>query len=171
MPLFEYDGKSPQVHRDAYVAPTASLIGDVHVAAGSSIWHGAVLRGDVQPIYIGPRTSVQDNSVIHATEGWAPTRVGADVTVGHAVILHGCHIEDRVLVGMGSILLDECTIHSDVLIGAGTLMTYRSEVASGKLVVGRPGQPKRDISDEERRAIAMSAQHYVELSARYRAQK
>ncbi len=168
MPLFSYDGKSPKVHPDAYVAPTASLIGDVHVAEGASIWHGAVLRGDVQPIYIGARTSVQDNSVVHATEGWMATRVGADVTVGHAVILHGCVIEDRVLVGMGSVLLDECTVHSDVLIGAGTLMTYRSEVPPGKLVVGRPGKPKRDLNDEERAWITESAKHYVHLAARYK---
>lgn len=168
MPLFEFAGKKPQVHPDAFVAPTASLIGDVHVAAGASIWHGAVLRGDVQPIYIGARTSVQDNSVIHATEGWMPTRVGNDVTVGHAVILHGCVVEDRVLVGMGSIILDECTIHSDVLIGAGSLLTYRTEIETGKLVVGRPGKAKRDLSAEERTSIQISADHYVELSAKYR---
>lgn len=104
--ILTYDGMTPEVAPDAYVAPTASLIGDVVVGAEASIWFGCVLRGDVGNLTVGPRTSIQDNTVLHATHGRTTTTVGADCTVGHACILHGCRVHDRVLVGMGSILLD-----------------------------------------------------------------
>ena len=130
----------PSVAASAYIAPGAALIGDVVIGPESSVWFNTTIRGDVMPIRIGARTSIQDNSVIHATEGWAPTVVGEDCVVGHNVILHGCTLGDRVLVGMGSILLDAVEVGSDVLIGAGSLVTARTKLPSGVLVMGdRPG--------------------------------
>ena len=105
--VFPYKGVWPRIHPSVFVAPTASIIGDVEIGAESSVWYGAVLRGDVMPIRVGTRTSIQDNSVVHATGGWHDTIIGDEVTVGHTVIIHGCRLGSRVLVGMGSIVLDE----------------------------------------------------------------
>jgi carbonic anhydrase/acetyltransferase-like protein (isoleucine patch superfamily) len=167
-PLYPYEGQLPRVAGTAFVAPTASVVGDVEVGEHSSIWYGAVLRGDVQPIRVGPRTSVQDNSVVHATTGLVPTLIGADCTVGHAVILHGCTIMDRVLVGMGSIVLDEAVIESDVILGAGSLVTARSRIPAGHLAFGRPAKAVRPLTEAERESIRSAAAHYVENTAKYR---
>ena len=110
MSLTPYRGVRPRIASSAFVAPSADVVGDVEIGDRASIWFGAVLRGDVMPIRVGPGTSIQDNSVVHATGGWKETVVGADCTVGHSVILHGCTVADRVLVGMGSIVLDEAEI-------------------------------------------------------------
>jgi len=166
--ILPYRGVKPTIAGDAFVAPNTSLIGDVRVGSESSIWFGATLRGDVQPILVGARTSIQDNSIVHATEGWTETRVGEDCVVGHGVILHGCHIGDRVLVGMGTVILDAAEIGDDVLIGAGSLITPRTEIPSGTLVLGRPAKPKRDLTDAERASITEGAAHYVKKAREYR---
>jgi carbonic anhydrase/acetyltransferase-like protein (isoleucine patch superfamily) len=165
--IVAYHGKRPHFEERVYVAPSASIIGDVTVGEDSSLWFGAVLRGDVQPITVGPRTSIQDNSVIHATDGWVPTLVGADVTVGHMVILHGCTIEDRVLVGMGSIIMDEATVGTDTIIGAGSLITAKQKIPSGVLALGRPAKVIRELREEELRQIRDSAAHYVAKGHEY----
>lgn len=165
--LHSYRGHLPVVERRAYIAPTAALVGDVEVGEQSSIWFGAVLRGDVMPIRIGRRTSIQDNSVVHATHDLLATRVGDDVTVGHCVILHGCILEDRVLVGMGSIVMDEAVVGSDSIIGAGSLVTPRTHIPSGVLAHGRPAKVVRPLRENERAWIAESAAHYVRLAAHY----
>ena len=164
-----WKGVMPQVAESAFVAPNTSLIGDVVVGELSSIWFGTTIRGDVMPIRIGARTSVQDNSVIHATEGWVPTIVGDDCVVGHGVILHGCTLGNRVLVGMGTVILDEVEIGDDVLIGAGSLITPRTKIPSGTLVLGRPAKPKRALTDAERASIVEGAAHYVKKCESYRA--
>lgn len=156
------------MNESAFVAPTASVIGDVHVGAESSIWYGAVLRGDVQPIRVGARTSIQDNSVVHATSGLVPVHIGSDVTVGHAVILHGCTVHDRVLVGMGSIVLDEAVLEEDVILGAGSLVTARTRIPAGMLAFGRPAKPIRPLTEAERQSIREAAAHYVENTRVYR---
>lgn len=163
-----WKGVMPTVAETAFVAPNTSLIGDVEVAELASIWFGSTLRGDVMPIRIGARTSIQDNSVVHATEGWAPTIVGEDCVVGHGVILHGCTLGNRVLVGMGTVILDEVEIGDDVLIGAGSLITPRTKLPSGTLVLGRPAKPKRDLTDAERASIVEGAAHYVKKCEAYR---
>lgn len=163
-----WKGVMPTVAESAFVAPNTSLIGDVVVSELASIWFGSTLRGDVMPIRIGARTSIQDNSVVHATEGWAPTIVGEDCVVGHGVILHGCTLGNRVLVGMGTVILDAVKIGDDVLIGAGSLITPRTEIPSGTLVLGRPAKPKRDLTDAERATIIDGAAHYVEKCRAYR---
>jgi len=115
-------GKRPEIPSSVYVAPGAAIIGDVAIGEESSIWFGAVVRGDIHFVRIGARTSIQDNSVLHVTHDTWPTLVGNDVTVGHACILHGCRIADRVLVGMGSCVIDDAEIASDVILGAGSLV-------------------------------------------------
>jgi carbonic anhydrase/acetyltransferase-like protein (isoleucine patch superfamily) len=167
MNLHPYRGKLPVVARGAFIAPSATLIGDVEVGAESSIWYGSVLRGDVEPIRIGERTSIQDNSVIHATGGWHPTSVGNDVTVGHGVILHGCVVRDRVIVGMGSIVLDQAEIGADTILGAGSLVPPRKTIPSGVLAVGRPAKVVRELTPEELAQIKDSARIYVELTRDY----
>ncbi|MEO0323059.1 MAG: gamma carbonic anhydrase family protein [Myxococcota bacterium] len=153
----------------AFLAPQTSLIGDIVVGEESSIWFASTLRGDVQPIRIGARTSIQDNSVIHATDGWHPTEVGDDCVVGHGVILHGCRLGHRVLIGMGSIVMDAATLGDDVILGAGSLVTARTEIPPGVLAMGRPAKVKRALTDEESARIREGAAHYVAKCRSYRA--
>jgi len=166
-PLFPYRGVHPRIDASAFVAPTASVVGDVHVGAGSSVWYGAVIRGDVMPIRIGSQTSIQDNTVIHATGGWQETVVGDRVTVGHTVILHGCTVGNDVLVGMGTIVLDAAEIGDWVMLGAGSLVTARTKIPSGVLAMGRPAKPVRDLTDDERARIAEAAAVYVRYGAEH----
>ena len=168
MSLHPYRGTLPTISPDAWDAPSADVIGDTHVGAESSIWYGAVLRGDVMPIRIGARTSIQDNSVIHTTEHWSDCTVGDDCTVGHAVVLHGCTVGDRVLVGMGAIVLDAAEIGHDVILGAGSLVTARTKIPPGVMAFGRPAKPIRDLKPEELEQIREAASHYVELLPHYR---
>ena len=165
--IYPYLDKHPRIPGSVFVAPNASVIGDVTVGEESSVWFGAVIRGDVMPIRIGHRTSIQDNAVVHATGGWAETIIGDDVTVGHAAILHGCTVGDRVLVGMGSILLDACRIGSDTMIGAGSIVSARTEIPSGVLALGRPAKVIRPLRDEERERLRESSALYVGYRASY----
>lgn len=162
-----YRGVSPTVSADAFVAPNVSIIGDVHVGAETSLWFGAVLRGDVMPIRIGARTSIQDNSVVHATGGWWPTDVGDDCVVGHGVILHGCTVGSRVLVGMGAILMDEVEVADDSIVGAGSLVTPRTKIPSGVLALGRPAKVVRDLKPKELESIREGAEIYVAKTREY----
>jgi gamma-carbonic anhydrase len=166
VPLFPYNGKMPSVAPGCYVAPTATLIGDVTLEEGASVWFGCVLRGDVSPIVVGARSNIQDNTVIHGEDG-CPTLIGSDVTVGHGAIIHAATVGDRVLVGMGAVLLSRCTIGPDTIIGARALVTQNSEVEAGSLVLGMPAKRVRPLTDEERDRILGSAEHYVRHAARY----
>ncbi len=167
--ILPYRGVSPTIADDAFVAPNAAVIGDVHIGAESSIWFSTTIRGDVMPIRVGARTSIQDGSVVHATGGWAETKIGDDCVVGHTVILHGCHIGDRVLIGMGTIVLDAAIIGDDCLIGAGSLVTARTEIPPGMLAFGRPAKVKRPLTDIERQRIREGAEIYVGKCRDYRA--
>jgi carbonic anhydrase/acetyltransferase-like protein (isoleucine patch superfamily) len=166
MPLYAYGGKYPAIGKDCYIAPTASLIGDVTIEDGASVWFGAVLRGDVSPIVIGRRSNIQDNTVIHGEEGY-PTVVGKDVTVGHSAIIHAAVVGDRVLVGMGAVLLSRCRIGEDAIVGARALVTEETGIPAGSLALGMPARVKRELTAEERERILVSASHYVELAAEY----
>ncbi len=168
MHVLPYRGVWPSVSETAFVAPGVSLIGDISVGEESSIWFGATLRGDVQPIRIGDRTSIQDGSVVHATDGWVPTFVGDDCVVGHGVILHGCTIGNRVLVGMGAIIMDDAKIGDDCVIGAGALITARTEIPAGSMVLGSPGKVRRPLSDTEKASILLGSAHYVRKTKEYR---
>jgi carbonic anhydrase/acetyltransferase-like protein (isoleucine patch superfamily) len=157
----------PEVDPTAYVAPTATLIGDVRVGADSSIWFGVVLRGDVAPIRIGARTSVQDNSVVHATGGLSATTVGDGCTVGHGVILHGCTVRDGVLVGMGSVVLDNAELGEECLLGAGSLVAPGQRIPPRVLALGRPAKVVRSLGEEDLARIREAAALYVGYRADY----
>ncbi len=169
MPLVRpFAGHVPEFAADVFLAENATVIGDVVIGAGSSIWYGAVVRGDMMPIRIGAATSIQDNSVVHITGGVAGTTIGDRVTVGHAVIVHACVIEDDCILGMGSIILDGARIGRGSIVGAGALVTPGTDIPPGSMVMGSPARVKRPISDEERARIASSAHHYVDLARAYR---
>lgn len=167
MPLYAYRERSPVVAADAWVAPSASVIGDVVVGPGASVWFNATVRGDMSYVRIGPRTSVQDNSVIH-TEADGPTVIGADVTLGHGAIVHNSVIGDNVLIGMGAVLVGNNRIGDGVVIAAGAVLVEGMEVPNGKVVVGVPARIVRDARPEDERWTVHAAEHYVHLSAWYR---
>jgi carbonic anhydrase/acetyltransferase-like protein (isoleucine patch superfamily) len=161
MPLYEIDGRRPSLPTDGsvWLAPSAEVIGDADLGAGSSIWFHAVVRADNTQIIIGKRTNVQDGAMLHSDAG-SPLTIGADVTVGHHAILHGCTIGDRVLVGMGAIVLNNAVIGDDCLIGAGAVVTERKVFPPGSLVVGSPAIVRRLLSIEEIAALRQSAAAY-----------
>jgi gamma-carbonic anhydrase len=167
--LLAYDGVTPTLGRDVFVAPGAYVIGRVTLEDESSVWFGAVLRGDVGTIVIGARSNVQDLSVIHMTGGVSNTRIGDDVTIGHGVTLHGCDVGHRCLVGMGSILLDGVRVGDDSVIAAGSLIPPRMVIPPGSLVLGRPAKVLRAATAKEKRLGIDGAAHYVENARTYRA--
>ena len=169
MPLFPYHGKYPQLDPGCYVAPTATIIGDVTVAAAASVWFGAILRGDVAPIVVGTRTNVQDLTLLHG-EASLPTILGADCTLGHRVIVHGARLGDRVLVGMGAVILSGALVGADVIIGAGAVVPEGMAVPEGMLVLGVPGRIVRPLTPAEIERIRYSAGRYLEHQAGYRAE-
>jgi carbonic anhydrase/acetyltransferase-like protein (isoleucine patch superfamily) len=162
-----FDGKRPVVDASAFVADSACVIGEVAIGARSSVWFGAVLRGDVFHIRIGEETSIQDNSVIHVTHSQYGTVVGSRVTVGHSVTLHGCTVGDSCIIGMGAVVLDQAVIGDRCIIGAGALVTPGTKIPPGHLAVGSPARPKRALTDEELVWLDASAMHYVELAKKY----
>jgi carbonic anhydrase/acetyltransferase-like protein (isoleucine patch superfamily) len=154
----------PTVHPSAWIADSAEVIGRVHLAEDVSVWSQCVLRGDVVSIHVGARTNLQEFVLIHGNHGDPDVRIGADVTVGHRATLHGCRIEDRVLVGMGAIVLDGVTVQSDVMIAAGSVVSPRSVLASGGLYIGSPARRRRELTSDELEGIRASAYHYVQLT-------
>ncbi len=168
MALYEYLGVRPRVGRDVYIAPAATVIGDVTLGDEASLWFGTVVRGDVMPIVIGARTNIQDGSVVHVTTGKAMTTVGDDVTVGHMVLLHGCTVGSRVLVGMGSVLLDGAVIEDDTIVGAGSLVTPGTRIPAGSLALGRPAKVVRSLTDGDRAWIRDSGLAYLDAGRTYR---
>ena len=166
MPLYRLDDLEPQLAPDAWAAPSADLIGDVRLASRASVWFGAVIRADNTPIIIGDDSNIQDGAVCHSDEDY-PLVIGARVTVGHQAILHGCTIADDCLIGMGARILNGAVIDSECIVGAGALITEGKTFASGSLIVGSPARVVRQITDEERGMLRLSAEHYAEKASRY----
>lgn len=166
--IIEYKDKYPEISDTCFIADDADVIGDVKIGDHSSIWFNTVVRGDVNYIRIGKNTNIQDSSVLHVTTNTHPLTIGDDVTAGHRVILHGCTIKDRVLIGMGAIVQDGAVIESDTLIAAGSVVTQHSHIPSGKLVMGIPAKIKRDLTAEEKENIKQSSYNYVKNSEVYR---
>ena len=162
-----YRGKTPQVAASAYVDDAATVIGDVQIGEESSVWPGVVIRGDVHYVRIGSRTNIQDGSVLHVMRDEHPLILGDNVTIGHGVILHGCTIESRCLIGMGAIILNGARIGTGSIVAAGTLVTEGMIVPPGSLVMGHPGKVKRALSDDEQRSIDGYAARYVEYKNTY----
>lgn len=160
-------GKSPNIHKTAYVTHSADIIGDVTLGEETSAWFNVTIRGDVNKITIGKRSNVQDNSCIHVMNQTGPTIIGDEVTIGHGAVVHGCTIKDRVLVGINATILDKALIESDVIIAAGTLVPPNKILASGYLYMGSPAKPARKLSDEEIASIKKYSQNYVKYSRAY----
>ncbi|WP_159714395.1 gamma carbonic anhydrase family protein [Sphingomonas sp. AX6] len=166
MPLYEIDGNQPMIGTDAWVAPDASLIGDVRLGDQASFWFGAVARGDNTPILVGARSNVQEGSMLHSDPG-APLTIGADCTIGHHAVLHGCTLGDRVLIGMGAIILNRAVIGDDCVVGAGALVTEGKEFPAGSLIVGSPARAIRQLDDAAKAGLKWSATHYVERAKQF----
>ncbi len=168
-----FEGITPTLAAGAWVDDSAQVIGDVTLGEDSSIWPLAAVRGDVHHIRIGARSNVQDNAVLHVTHdgpyspGGAPLLIGDDVTIGHAALLHACTIGNRVLIGMGSIVLDDAVIEDDVLLAAGSLVSPGKRLESGHLYRGRPAIKARPLTAQELEHLRYSAAHYVRLKNRY----
>ncbi|MEL0036096.1 MAG: gamma carbonic anhydrase family protein [Gammaproteobacteria bacterium] len=173
MSIRSYQGIQPTIAEDAYIDPQACVIGKVTIGSESSVWPMAVVRGDVHEISIGKQTSIQDGSVLHVTHdgpytpGGSPLIIGDQVTVGHNVTLHACTIHNRVLIGMGAVILDKAVINSDIIIGAGTVVTPNTELESGYLYIGSPAKKLRRLSDSEMEFLTYSANNYVKLQQSY----
>jgi len=165
--ILAWQGVVPRIAPDAFVAPGAAVIGDVHVGAASSVWFAAVVRGDMFHVRIGARTSIQDGAVLHVRSGECPVLVGDGVTVGHRVVLHGCTVGDGALVGMGAVVLDRAVVGAGAMVAAGAIVPPGMEVPPGMLAIGAPARVKRPLSDEERAMLRASAEKYVELTAQY----
>jgi len=162
-----YKGTTPRIASTAFVAENATVIGDVHIGEHSSIWFNCVLRGDCYFIRVGDCTNIQDATVIHVTSGEHATIIGNRVTVGHAVVLHGCTIKDHTLIGIGSIILDEAVVGEDSLIAAGSLVTPGTIIPPRSLVMGAPARVRRELSDQEVARLDENWQHYVEYKTEY----
>ncbi|KHA59936.1 anhydrase [Vibrio variabilis] len=171
--LRSYKGISPQIGERVYIDSSSVLVGDIKIGNDSSIWPLVAARGDVNHIHIGDRTNVQDGSVLHVTHknkenpNGYPLIIGNDVTIGHKVMLHGCVINDRVLVGMGAIVLDAAIIEEEVMIGAGSLVPPGKRLESGYLYVGSPVKQARPLKDKERAFLQKSADNYVQNKEDY----
>ncbi|WP_031033486.1 gamma carbonic anhydrase family protein [Streptomyces sp. NRRL F-5650] len=160
-------GKDPQVDAGAFVAPTASVVGDVTLHAGASVWYGAVLRGDVERISVGADSNVQDNCTLHADPGF-PVTVGERVSVGHNAVVHGATVEDDCLVGMGATVLNGAVIGAGSLVAAQALVPQGMRVPPGSLVAGVPAKVKRELTQEERQGITLNGTMYAALAGQHR---
>lgn len=165
--LRPYRGRLPVVDPTAYIDPSAQVIGDVEIGADSSVWMNVVARGDVHFIRIGRRTNVQDGTIVHVMHGTHPTHIGDDVTIGHGAVVHGCTIEDRVLVGMGAIVLNGARIGADSIVAAGSLVPEGAVIPARSLAMGSPAKVRRTLSDEEVASILEYADNYVRYRLDY----
>jgi carbonic anhydrase/acetyltransferase-like protein (isoleucine patch superfamily) len=159
--LRQFRGVQPNVHSTAYVDESAQIIGDVQIGEESSIWMNVVIRGDVHHVRIGRRTNVQDGTIVHVMRGTHATVIGDEVTIGHAAVIHGCTLRDRVLVGMGAILLNGVEVAEDSIVAAGTLLPEETKIPSRSLVMGSPGKVRRTLSESEVASIRDYAERYV----------
>lgn len=157
----------PRVHESVFIADDAIVIGDVEIGEDSSVWFGSILRGDVNYIRIGARTNIQDGTVIHVSSRTHPTTLEDEITVGHRVTLHGCHVESGCLIGIGAILMDGVRVGPQSLVGAGSLLTPGTQIPPRSLVLGSPARVKRELTDDEVAFLDRSWRNYVELKARY----
>jgi carbonic anhydrase/acetyltransferase-like protein (isoleucine patch superfamily) len=162
--IFPYNGIYPQIGKNVFLASGVKIIGDVQIGDGSSVWYNSVIRGDVHYIKIGQSTNIQDCSMLHVTNGKYPLNIGNKVTIGHAVSLHGCTLQDLCLIGIGAIVLDGAVVQSNSMVAAGALVKQHFVVPSGKLVAGLPAKIIRDLTGEEIKDIEAGAIRYVEYS-------
>lgn len=165
--IYRFETHSPVLPQEYYIAENATVLGRVTLGNQSSVWFGAVLRGDIEPIILGERSNIQDNSVAHTGLGH-PVVIGSDVTIGHKVMLHACTVGNNCLIGMGAILLDGCEIGDNCIIGAGALIKQNQHIPAGSLAVGAPARVIRKLSEDDIKKVRTYAERYVALQARYR---
>ena len=165
--ILPYRNVLPTIADDVFVAPTATVIGDVEIGKDTNLWFGVIIRGDVNEIRIGERTNLQDGTIVHVDADTFGTYIGSDVTIGHAAIVHACTLEDFCFIGMQAIVMDGAHVESNALVAAGAVVTPGTRVKGGQVWAGVPARPIRDINDDERRLIAMVPGHYVDLAREY----
>jgi len=163
----KYKNFLPKIHGTCFIAPGSAVIGNVEIGENSSVWHNAVIRGDVEKIVIGNNSNIQDCCILHCVED-IELRIGDNVTVGHGAILHSCEIGDNTLIGMGAVVLDGAKVGKYCLVGAGTVITPRTEIPDRSLVLGSPGRVKRQLTDEEVNQIKINSDEYVNLASEYK---
>ncbi|HXJ34231.1 MAG TPA: gamma carbonic anhydrase family protein [Candidatus Eisenbacteria bacterium] len=168
--IIPYGGHAPRLDPTAYVVESATIVGDVVIGPESSVWFGAVVRGDIEAIRIGARSNVQDNATLHVVGGKFGTTLGDGVTVGHNAVVHGCTIEDGVLIGMGAIVLDGAVVGAESLVGAAALVAPGTRVPPRSLVLGSPAKVARPLTADELERIRSAASNYVGYAKRYRAE-
>jgi gamma-carbonic anhydrase len=166
--IIPYKGKFPRLAPGVFVAENATIIGDVEIGECSSVWPGAVIRGDMQPVRIGDRVSVQDNSVLHVSLNYSPLVLGSDITIGHRSILHGCKVGNLCLIGMGSIVMDDCEIGDGCIVAAGSVLTHGTIVPPRTLVMGIPAKPKRETTEQDLQMVRDGVEDYCKLAREYR---
>lgn len=159
--------KLPEIHQTSFLAETATVIGDVNIGEGTSIWYNAVIRGDIENITIGRFSNIQDNSMVHTDSGM-PTKIGDYSVIGHNAVIHGCTIGNNCLIGMGAIILSGAVIGDNSIIGAGSIVTEGKIILNNSLVIGIPGKFKREVTDEEIKNITNNAIRYNQLSQEYK---
>lgn len=164
--ILPYRGKAPVIDPTVFLAPMAAVIGDVTIGAGSSVWFGAVVRGDFQPITIGQNTNIQDNATIHVMRD-VPVHIGNNVLIGHNAVVHCSRVGDNTLIGMGSIVMGYSEIGENVVIGAGTFLPQHKKIPSNSLVFGNPAQIVRALRDDEIEALQEAAENYANLGVEY----
>lgn len=165
--IVPFKGTQPSVHDSVFVAADAVIVGDVEIAEDASVWFGSVIRGDVNYIRIGARTNIQDQTIIHVSSKGLATIVEENVTVGHRVTLHACHVESGCLIGIGAIIMDGARIGRDSIVGAGALVTPGTQIPPRSLVIGSPGRVKREVTTQELAGLESSWRRYVELKDIY----
>lgn len=166
MAIYELDGKAPQIGQDAWIADSAQVMGNVQLGEKTSVWFGAVIRGDSDAITVGAGSNIQDGSVLHTDEG-VPLVIGQNVTVGHQVMLHGCTIGDESLIGIGAVVLNRARIGKNSLVGARSLVTEGKEFPDGVLIMGSPAKVVRQLTPDEIEGLRKSARHYQKNSQRF----
>ncbi|MCG6895121.1 MAG: gamma carbonic anhydrase family protein [Desulfobacteraceae bacterium] len=165
--ILSYNGKNPRIGKDVYIAPTAVVIGDVHIADGASVWFGAVVRGDMDAIRIGKNTNIQDNCVLHVDEGF-PAFIGDNVTVGHHAVVHGCTVENRCLIGINSVVLNGARIREGSVVAAGSVVRQGQVCGPWELVAGIPAGFKKKLPETAPEDIPQSVKNYLSASVAYR---
>ena len=163
-----FNGIEPKIHETTYVTDDCVIVGDVEIGEDASVWYGSVLRGDVNYIRIGARTNIQDHTIVHVSSKGIPTIVEEEVTVGHRVTLHACHVERGCLIGIGAILMDGVRVGANSLVGAGSLLTPGTQIPPRSLVIGSPARVKRELTDDELGSLEKSWRNYVKLKDQYR---
>ena len=167
MAVYELDGVAPRIAASAWVADSAQVMGNVEIGKNSSLWFGAIVRGDTETIRIGANTNIQDGSVLHADVGM-PLTIGDNVTVGHQVMLHGCTVGDGALIGIGAIVLNGAKIGKGCIVGAGALVTEGKEFPDGSMILGSPAKAVRELTPAQKEGLIKSAIHYVENAELYK---